>query len=240
MPYNLLLLPLIGGYFFITTFVYLKYKYRRLSSQRILFASIITGTLFLFTVFVLRAILFWVFPQFLDYFLLKLERFPLIKIDYLWTAIFTFLLAFLGTHILNALLSITNYWKLPNPMAWAVGRYGNELEQLFMHSAIAGTAIQITLRNRKVYIGFATEIPKPGETNYLKLTPVLSGARNRKTMEFTVTTNYFVALKDIENKYFGPPRFNYDITVKQDEILTATPFNPELQASLEELNGENT
>ncbi|UJH68316.1 hypothetical protein [Allomuricauda sp. SCSIO 65647] len=239
MPYNLLLLPLIGGYFFITTFVYLKYKYRRLSAQRILFASIITGTIFLFIVFIIRAILYWYFPELKDLVLLKLDNFPLRKIDYLWTAIFTFLLAFIGTHVANGVLSIIGYRGLPNPMAWAVKRYGNELEQLFMQSAIDGSAIQITLKNRKVYIGFATEIPKPGETNYLKLTPILSGARKSETMEFRVTTNYFVALKEIENEYFGAPRFNYDITIKQDEILTATPFNPELQSSLEKMEKKN-
>lgn len=81
--------------------------------------------------------------------------------------------------------------------------------------------MQITLKNNKVYIGFADIIPVPKETNYLKITPVLSGYRESESKTLRLTTDYFEVL-DIYMS--NTPEFNIydiDISIKQDEILTA-------------------
>jgi len=51
MPYNILILPLCGGYFVLLNFVMFKYKYQRLSSQRLLFTSIIAAVSIFFADF---------------------------------------------------------------------------------------------------------------------------------------------------------------------------------------------
>lgn len=54
MPYNLWILPLVSGYFFITNYDYYKYEYQRLNSKRLIFHSIITGILLFLFVYTLK------------------------------------------------------------------------------------------------------------------------------------------------------------------------------------------
>ncbi len=51
MPYNIpsILLPLIGGYLVISKSILLRHRYKRISSQRLIFDSIIAGV-FLFAI----------------------------------------------------------------------------------------------------------------------------------------------------------------------------------------------
>ncbi len=50
--------------------------------------------------------------------------------------------------------------------------------------------MQLTLKNNKVYIGFTDIILVAKETNYLKITPVLSGYRDFESKLLKITTNY--------------------------------------------------
>ena len=231
-----MLLPLIGGYIFLTQFIYFRFKYQKLRPQRVLFASIFTGIILVFIAYLFRIILDLINPEIIKTLYNWLYLLPIKKVDYLWTAVFTFWFPIIGTSILNLVIGIERVgrWIKP-PAQWWVEKYGNELEQLFMSSVIQGKALQVTLKSRKTYIGFAPEIPEPGQTNYLKLTPILSGYRRENTLQMKIVTNYFVALQKINNTNFGAPMFDYDITIKQDEILTATFYNVQLQNSLVQL-----
>jgi hypothetical protein len=119
---------------------------------------------------------------------------------------------------------------------------GNELEELFLDSAALGELIQITLKNNKVYIGFTTFISPPSKTNYFILTPVLSGYRESETKKFVITTNY----EEVYKEYYAESDAeeldkdeneedesiiefpDIDIVIKQDEIITASFFDPDL------------
>lgn len=85
--------------------------------------------------------------------------------------------------------------------------------------------MQITLNNNKVYIGFTDILPEPKKTNYLKITPVMSGYRDSETKELTITTEYFKVLKIYTSDCPKFDIYDIDITLKQDEILTASIYD---------------
>ncbi|MCH8533626.1 MAG: hypothetical protein LAT51_01030 [Flavobacteriaceae bacterium] len=223
MPYNILILPLCGGYFILLNFVYLKYKYQRLSSQRLLFSSIITGTLLLFGTFILRCFLN---PEFeLSLFHLLNNSIPITHIPYLWTSIASFLIAFFGTLVFNLTIYLILGKSFKPAISFAVKKYGDEIEKLFRTSAKTGQLMQITLKNNKVYIGFTDIIPVPKETNYLKITPVMSGFRDLITKNLNIITKYFKVLEVYldDNPEFSI--YDIDISIKQDEILSASIYD---------------
>ena len=224
MPYNLFLLPLAAGYFLVVNFVLFKYKYQRLSSQRLLFSSIIAAICVIAFFFLFRAIIDLLFPSLIiQLYRILYDVFPIKEVLYLWTFVFSFFLTILFTILTNWL--IINSKGKAFIVAKAIEEEGDEIEQLFKNSAITGELMQITLKNDKIYIGFTDIIPEPKRTNYLKITPVLSGYRNPKTKRLKITTEYFEVLKE----YLGDnPKFeifDIDISIKQDEILTANIYD---------------
>ncbi len=95
--------------------------------------------------------------------------------------------------------------------------------------------MQITLKNNKVYIGFSETIPIPQKTNYLTITPIISGYRDSETKKLHITTDYFKIveefIKDLEEESEGAIEsihLNTDIIIKQDEILSASVYEQKI------------
>ncbi len=126
---------------------------------------------------------------------------------------------------------IDKKYKNYEPIGWAVDKNGDEIEKLFKKSAKEGIIIQITLKNNKVYIGFSEFIPIPQKTNYLTLTPMISGYRDNDTKQVRITTDYFKVVEEFmegldENE--DSITLNTDVIIKQDEILTAGIYEQEI------------
>lgn len=156
-----------------------------------------------------------------------LKFIPFQSPDYFWTILFSCFLASIIFVIVE--LFIKKYYSKDDAIVWAIKKNGDELETLVKDSALKGQTIMLTLKNNKVYIGFCEEIPIPQKTNYLKLSPILSGYRNSETKQFKPTTDYFKVvdkfIEEIEEKE-GIKKdritLNTDVIIKQDEILTAS------------------
>lgn len=227
MPYNLLIIPIITGYFILTYSFLFKYNIQRLSRERILFESILVGLISVVIGFILRILIdFFIFPNLIPFLLKYLNRLPIEKPLYFWTVVISSLLSLCFFRIVNWLIS--RYYSEDDPIIWAVNKYGDEIETLFKDSALNGFAIQVTLKNDKVYIGFCEETPIPKLTNYLKLSPILSGYRESDTKQLKITTDYEEVvnqfIKDIEGKEgkdLEKITLNTDVIIKQDEILSA-------------------
>ncbi len=56
MPWNLLLLPLVAGYYIFTRSYFFKFKQQRLDQQRLIFESIIWAVIASVTTYLLRLI----------------------------------------------------------------------------------------------------------------------------------------------------------------------------------------
>jgi hypothetical protein len=224
MPYNIFILPILTGYIILINFVLFKYKYQRLNSQRLLLSSILAGLIATSVILLIRAIIKSIFNNFETIIYNWLYSFfPIKEVQYLWTSVLTFV-------VFSSLTFIINWYIIKKKgkayiLAKAIEDEGDEIEQLFKDSAITGELMQITLNNNKVYIGFTDILPEPKKTNYLKITPVMSGYRDSETKELTITTEYFKVLKIYTSDCPKFDIYDIDITLKQDEILTASIYD---------------
>ncbi|RZL07428.1 MAG: hypothetical protein EOO89_23085 [Pedobacter sp.] len=97
MPFNLLIFPLVGGYYILIRFEYLRYIQYRLESQRILLNSAFAGIILLVSCFILRAIAESIFPDLIE----SLGALMPVKLPYFGTTSFTLLAAVAFTEIAN-------------------------------------------------------------------------------------------------------------------------------------------
>jgi hypothetical protein len=132
-------------------------------------------------------------------------------------------------------ICIHYFYSKNDSVVWAVKKNGDELETLLKDSALNGQTVQLTLSNHKVYIGFCEETPIPQKTNYVSISPILSGYRDPVTKKLTITTDYFEVveefIKDIEEQKgleLEKITMNTDIVIKQDEIITAGIYEQEI------------
>ncbi len=206
MPYNLLILPLVGGYFILTQFLYFKHTYSKLPSQQLLFSSILAGIVIVICWFIIREIAQYYFPDLIQNWY-DISSHIHIKRDennrYLWTFFGGFLLLLLFTGVSNfAIDKFERFTKTRAHLITAINKHGTELEKLFLKSAQNdGYLIQITLKNDKVYIGGLAEFREPKNISYLKFRPVYSGYRDNVTKKLNITTNYGFTEEFYKKKY---------------------------------------
>lgn len=233
MPYDLFLIPIITGYFILTNSSLLKYNSQRLTRSRILFESILIGVVSIGVGFLIRTTIEIIFPKLIPFLINSFSVIPFEKSDYFWTFLFSCLIAVVFFLVLE--LIILRFYSKNDAIIWAVKKNGDELETLLKDSVLNGQTIQLTLSNHKVYIGFCEETPIPQKTNYVSISPILSGYRDPKTKKVTITTDYFEVvdgfIKDIEEKEqveLEKITLNTDVVIKQDEIVTAGIYEQEI------------
>lgn len=227
MPFNLLIFPLAGGYYFFVRFHYFKYLQHRSDSQRLLFNSIIAGIFLLIVTWLLRVAADRICPSLIN----TIWHFLPIKLPYFGTSVVAFLFALSVTEITNA------FTVRENAIRKAIQRVGNELEILLMQSFNDAEIMQFTLKNDKFYIGWVAELPLPSKSNYVKITPAISGFRNEKK-EMVFTTEYLGVYASYvqEGKVKNISELNTNVILKMDEILSANLFSIEMY---ERFNGRN-
>lgn len=225
MTASLWFLPLVSGYLFLSRYIYKKYKYSRLETQRLIFDSFIYGGLFFLATYLLRIVISSICPHIISNIYGFLYKLPIEKQPLLWTIVANFLIVLVGVKGLNWFYKKANYFDWQTPVEKAVDNSGDELEQLFKQTAKEENLLQVTLKNNKVYVGFVEYIPPPKESNYLKIIPVISGYRNSETKRLTFTTDYYEAILLYQSEDSKHESFQMDITLKQDEILTANVFD---------------
>mgnify|MGYP000232878992 CR=1 FL=1 len=233
MPYNLFLLPIITGYLILTFSLLFKYNLQRLSRNRILFESVGIGILIITLGFTIRTILEFIYKPIITKTKYFLNFVPIEKPNYFWTVIFSCIIGLIIIWLSNYI--IRKKYKNDEPIIWAIRQNGDEIERLFKDSVEKGFAMQITLKNNKVYVGFSETIPIPQKTNYLTITPIISGYRDSETKRLHITTDYFKVveefIKDIEEQIdenIDSIHLNTDIIIKQDEILSASVYEQKI------------
>ncbi|HMP28510.1 MAG TPA: hypothetical protein PKD85_02860 [Saprospiraceae bacterium] len=146
MPkFDLLLLPLLGGYIFLITFFITKFYHQRIERQRLIFNSSILAVLLSFIVLSL------------DYFLLRVfsvnfaktigKIIPLVY-EGLNESLFIFLSAYPLAKIFNLLI------PKKKALSFVVNKWGNDFEKLFWASLKSkddeDKLLMITTKNNKV------------------------------------------------------------------------------------------
>ncbi len=112
-----------------------------------------------------------------------------------------------------------------------------EFNQLFYKSLESGLPILFTMSDRKVFIGYITEM-HPADFNDIQLVPLYSGYRCEKTLELNLVTPYVEIIQDIESEESQDVDLNeFLVTLPIREIVHAHLFNFEYLGSFEELEG---
>jgi len=128
MPWNLLIIPLVAGYYFLTRSNYSKFRQQRLDQQRLIFDSVIYGMALLLLSFLITTGATLTFPK--ESHLLR-KYLPL-GIDYFGTSCLSLIIAYTLAQGGNRII-----WKDRNSqLQQAIRRVGNEMELMLLSSFI--------------------------------------------------------------------------------------------------------
>lgn len=225
MPFDVLLLPLLGGYIFISNWNYTRFDAKRYSGQRLLFHSAIAGVGLLVSSYVI---------------LLVTRHLPVIY--EVWeslvpdpgtgTAILSVVLGVAGCPVFNRFCPREEYARK------AIKRWGDFLEILLDRSMTETSQVAVTLSSGKFYTGYVTASFDPSyDRKYMKLLPTLSGYRDPKTKVVVFTTAYTKAYKDLWDEN---PADQFELVIPIASILSANLFDPEFFKVFEVPDTENT
>ncbi len=206
MPYNVLLLPLLGGFLFIHLAHYFRFGAQRLDGYRLLFQSAIAGT---FLAGAARVIIE----------LLGLSRIGISGLG-LWFDFFPF--KYSAESSLSLVLGpifaliVNLFIGKEEAKNREIGRHGNALMKLLHRAAQESVLISVTLDSRKWYVGWVTISPNldPQEL-YFRLLPFTSGYRDKDTLETFRTVFYQNVLED---ESLDPDRFFITLPLKDIKI----------------------
>ncbi|MBV9760985.1 MAG: hypothetical protein JO340_10520 [Acidobacteriaceae bacterium] len=185
MPYNLLLLPLMGGFLFFYGAYLLRFYAQRLDGYKLLFFVAVAGTC-LATLARLVIVILIRTPAGgqLQSWWAMFSPFP-----YSGTSALAFLLGPLAGAGVNLFAGKEKAKDIE------IRRHGNALMQLLHRAEREKLLIAITLESRKWYVGWVAESPnlRPDE-KYFRLLPFISGYRDKDTLETYRTVFYEDAL----------------------------------------------
>ncbi len=214
MPYNLLLLPLLGGFLFFHLAHYFRFGAQRLDGYRLLLQTAVAGTCLA------------VIARFIN---LSFELlFQPQALNRAWDLFFAF--PFSGTSLLSLLLgpAAALIWNLFVDKEEAkdieIRKHGNAFIQLLHRAQKEKLLVSITMDTRKWYVGWVAESPNldPQEL-YFRLLPYKSGYRDGENLTTAYTTFYDGALNE---KTFE--QRDLVITLPLKDVKTANLFNEDL------------
>ncbi|MBV6647288.1 MAG: hypothetical protein KI790_17650 [Cyclobacteriaceae bacterium] len=221
MPWNLLLIPLAGGYYILTRFIPLRYKQQRLDRQRLVFGSVLLGLLSISLTFACRYLISIYNLQVID----TLYRYVPIKIPFLGTTIASLVLTIIWVELMNVAI-------FRNREVWvrrAIKSVGNEFELLLVHAVEESKLVEFTLENNKFYIGWIKELPIPSISSYIRIYPYVSGYRDEHK-QFNFTTDYssvyagYIEREEIQNI----DELDVDLIIPISRIMSASYFDLEM------------
>lgn len=105
------------------------------------------------------------------------------------------------------------------------------MDLLFKYSIEGRELVMITLKSKKIYVGYVMRISRPRpDNNYFSINPVMSGYRKSENHELVITTDYLSAYEELmAGKEVGDEgNFDVELVIKRDEVETCTSFNSDL------------
>lgn len=215
MGLGLLLIPTLGGYWFLTRLYYTRYGILRDSGYHVLFKSAIAGC----SLFVVSrlAVIFLLNPLF-----------PCI--GKIWKSYVPF--DYSGTVTLSVLLGgvlpiVVNLFYCREKAARRTARESGNLIELIIRENIGSEEfVELSLRSGKSYIGLVIEsgIARHGESDIV-LFPMASGYRKEETHELEITTDYASVISKFRESFNDT---NLRIVIPTSEIISARIFDPKV------------
>lgn len=219
MPFNLLLFPLVAGYYLLIRFEYFRYIQQRLDRQRLLFNSVLLGIFILLITFFIRSIAERLFPHLIE----TLYAFLPIKTQFFGTTSCSLVISILFVEIANLII------KREKAIRYAIKYIGNELQLLLKSSFKESKLLQFTLDSGKFYIGWVKELPLPYVSEHVKILPAFSGYRG-EMKELVFTTQYLSVYTTYveEGAVQTIDELNMDLILTVDSIVTVSYFDIEM------------
>ena len=218
MGLGLLLIPTLAGYWFLTHSNFTRFKVIRESGYHILLKSAIYGLLlFILANLAVIVLIRPCFPQFSN---LICEYAPYENSD-----------SMLVMCVFSPVFSIIGNWFRNKETATRKDATdnGNHIELLIAESCENQKLIELSLRNRKSYIGFAIEVPrlvrKDDDVNDIKLIPIASGYRDEETLELVITTNHAPVIQEFTEDPTGIALEDFHIIIRMVEIVSVRIFD---------------
>jgi len=226
VPWNLLILPLLAGYYYCTRSYSSKYHYRRLDGYRFLLGVAFSGAVFLVVAFLLDICLVVALGLLSQHnvgwatSLLKAWHPPY---PHLGKTGLSLLLAIGWTNLRN--------WKRNDDEPQrrrVIGEEGLYLEALNFRAFDEGKPLLVSLKSGKVYLCHPLEGTHPNiDHTYIPVIPLRSGGRNKDTQEITFTTDYEPVYESLRASGKEEMIDDFELILPTSEILSATIFDPE-------------
>lgn len=221
MPYNVLLLPLLGGYFFLTYWCFTKFSTKRHSGHRLIFHAAAAGLLFLVIAFLIVRLISWQWSALVLW----------------WQSVVPF--PYLATSLLACAIGLIFWWPL-NQIGFPrkedeaaqreIEKSNDHLEILLARALRETKAVSITLKSRKVYVGLITRTHDPMyDRKYIQLLPIKSGFRASDTLALMLTVDYATVYARIiqENINVAASGIrDFEIVIPLSEIQSVNLFDP--------------
>lgn len=230
MPFNLLIFPIVGGYYILIRSKFYRYRQQRVDRQKLIFNSVFAGIILLVTAWIITGLISMIAPEWVK----SIQGYYPVHADYFVTACCSFLLAIAVTEFSNILVPQTK------SISRAINSIGNEFERLCLSCYKQTALIQLTLRNDKCYVGWIKSLPIPQHSDYISLLPVYSGFRHKenKTLEFT--TQYLdVYATYIKNGEALDIRDLANLVIKIDDIVSANMFDADMYDRFQERTSQS-
>lgn len=217
MPFNLLLLPLLGGYLFISNCNKTLFDSKRHSGQRLVFESAVWGLIFLAISHIVVKILISVLPDF--------------YVWWKWMVPFRHSGVAFGAFLISVCTwpAVNKFTSRRDEQKKAIGKWNDYLE-IVLDQALEDTRqLMVTLKNGKVYIGFVLWPFNPEfDRKYIFILPTVSGYRDKDTHVLELTTHYLSVYKqmieeEVERLVLGVEDFR--ILMPISEIISAHLFD---------------
>lgn len=233
MPYNLLLLPLLGGYLFLRWWNPTRYHAMRAEKERLLIMAAIPGVVSLVLAFAIVKGLGALFPC---------ANWPNIPcLPSWWKSNVPF--DYLGTSLVAFAIGAT-VWKPWNhffcPQQMAIDKVIDEdkipFELLLKKAQDQTKTVSVTMSNGKVYVGWVTHLFNPAlPTNYIQILPLKSGYRDEETKWVVFTTFYSEAIDNLR-KAIDAKAGEHSLPTRQLEHLTAKNENEKTAEIEQQIN----
>ena len=219
MSFGLVLLPAIGGYWFLTHLNYTRYRSVRDSGYHVLFSSAIVGVVLYFLAFSVSFILELLWTDILDFWDDHLR----VSEPFTFEVVLSFVLAGLLPVGLNKLYSSGR------AAIKAARENGNHIELLIAESVRNQKLVEISLRSRKSYVGYPLA-SGVGNSLYadVVLVPIWSGYRDRDTQKLNIFVKYNLVVDQFLEEDPKLKKWDFRIAIPMSEVISARLFIPEV------------
>jgi len=214
---NIFLLPLLGGYIFIKKSTWFRYRSIRYNAQELVLSSAVAGLIGVSIAFLIATIISLQLPDFYSWWK------STIHFDFLGTALLAFLILVVGG-------VFPNKWIDEEARIKEIIKEDNDgIELILLRALEDAKLVSITLKSRKVYIGFISQNffnPWTGVKS-IKVIPVYSGFRDENDFHIEFTTTYDPVIKyTVESDDIDLDINDFQMGVPISEIVTINIFDP--------------